>query len=374
MGWGDYGSTEVMQLLEDDIVTPGESGGQKTVTLQKAGYVKKMRMRASAVYVQTASTAAPSKSVRGPLGAFINRIRVVAGGKQPLVDLLGRQAQDYNEVQNRDGSMLANPTFDSVSNVSAGKALLDYTTPGTGAQTYTVNFPFEIGFAIPVFVQGVANELGLFLLQQDAFSVGIEVLFNAVYKATADRDALYSGGTAVAGSTTIASTKLAIERELYALPQSDENRPDEAWAHTVLGYDQAITGKKAKVNMPQTGLILRFIGRVEDANGDPVDWDDIVSVDVKYGAMTTPISRPGWALATEYVQDYGRFPPKGVFVLDFYKWGLDTMKLLKDSDSLANFTVTVNLSTTSTGTLLYTLDTLIQVLNVQSIRASGARR
>jgi hypothetical protein len=371
MGWGDYGTTEVMQLQEDDVQTPGESGGLKTITLQKAGYVKKMRMRALAKYVQTAATAAPSKSVYGPLGAFVKRIRVTAGGKQPLVDLSGRQAQDYNEVQNRDGSILANPAFDTPSNVTAGKSLISYTTPGTGAQTYTVEFPFEVGFAIPVFVQGVANELGLFLLQQDAFSVGVEVDFNPVYKSTSDRNALYSGGTGVTGSTTLADTKIQIERELYALPARREDRPDEAWAHQIIGYDEPIASKKAKFKVPQVGLVLRAVCRVEDSNGDPVDWDDIVAVEVKYGAMTTPIRRSGWALTAEFVQDYGRYQPKGVFVLDFYKWGLDTLKLLKDSDNLANFSISIEMSATSTGTLFIALDTLLQVLNVQSIRAAG---
>jgi hypothetical protein len=71
-------------------------------------------------------------------------------------------------------------------------------------------------------------------------------------------------------------------------------------------------------------------------------------------------------MAQEYLQDYGRMPPKGVVVNDFYKWGLETLKLAKDTESLANFRIEGEFSSTSSGKALIIADTLQRVLRQQN--------
>lgn len=362
--WGDPGVTEQQLILEDAIYVPSASqGGTKTVTLQRAGYLRKLRFWAEAKIDQTAATAAPSKTPYGPFAGFVSKLRIEAAGRLPLAVLSGLGATVYNEIQNRDGSVLAVPAFNSEHNMSAATPLVVYTAPGTGAQTYYAKMPLEFAFSLPVFVKGIARELGLWLLQDRSVDLGVEVTFNPPIDASAaNKDRLYSGGTDLAATYDTAASKINIERELYAVPAAPSARPPEEWAHQVTEYEEAISGNKFRFDIPAAGLVLRAVIIILDGSGDLVEYTDIDNVSVIYGTNTTPIRRPGWAMVQEYLQDYGRMPPKGVVVSDFYKWGLDTLKLAKDSESLANFRIEGTMSSTSSGKALIILDTLQRVL------------
>lgn len=360
--WGDPGVTEQQMILEDSIMCPGQSGGVKTQTLQRAGYLKKLRIMAEAEVEQTVATAAPAISPYGPFAGLIRRIRIEAAGRQPLFVTSGLGATIYNEIQNKDGSVLATPAFGATFGVVAATPLVEYTAPGTGAQSYVIKFPLEFAFSLPVFVRGIAQELGLWLLQDRSVDLGVEVEFNPSVDPVSNFDRLYSGEGDLAATYTLANTLLRIERELYAVPADEKDRPPEMWAHQVAEYEEAISGKKFRFDIPAAGLILRAVIIILDSNGAFVEYTDISSISIIYGTNTTPIRRPGWAMVQEYLQDYGRYPPKGVVVNDMYKWGMDTLKLAKDSEALANFRIEGTFSTTTTGTAIILLDTLQRVL------------
>ena len=73
--WGDPGVTEQQMILEDSIICPGQSGGVKTQTLQRAGYLKKLRIMAEAEIEQTVATNAPAIS---PYGGFAGLVRLAS--------------------------------------------------------------------------------------------------------------------------------------------------------------------------------------------------------------------------------------------------------------------------------------------------------
>ena len=362
MSWNDPNVSEQQLILESPIPHPGDNGGLKTLSLQRAGYLKRLRMYHTLVFVQSAGTGAPAKSAWGPFGSSIKKIRVEANGKVPLYSVSGLGAQIYNEIENRDGSMLAQPAYEAANNVTAALTLLSYTTPTTGAVTYTLKYAIEFLFSLPVFVKGLATELGLWLLQEQSVDVGIELDHNKPYNAAAAVDSPYSAGTAVAGTTTLATSFTAVERELYGVPGAKEDRPDESFAHQVIEYEQAILGKFARFDIPSSGLVLRAILILLDSANAFVEYTDIDNIAVVYGSNITPILRPGWSMVQEFVQDYGRYPPKGVVALDFYKWGLDTVRLVKNSEALANFRLEVRMLATASGTVKILLDTLVPVL------------
>lgn len=362
MPWNDPNVTEQIITLENYIAHPGDAGGLKSLSLQRAGYLKNLRFWLNVVFGQTAGTGAPSKSAWGPLGAALQRIRVEANGKVPLYSLTGMGAEIYNEVENRDGSVAAPTVYDAVNNLTAGASLVSYTTPGTGAQTYTVKYPFELRMSVPVFIRGLATELGLWLLQDQSVDINLDAQFYPPYAAAATPFALYSGGTAVTGTTTLASSALFIERELYGVPAQRADRPDESFAHQVIEYTAILGGKFARFDIPASGLVLRAIMYVLDGSNNFVEWTDVDQVSVVYGSNVTPIQRTGWGMITEFLTDYNRYPFKGVFALDFYKWGLDTVRLVKNSEVLANFRIEVRMLTTATGTVNIILDTLVPVV------------
>lgn len=359
--WGDPGVTEQLLVLEDAIAIPSTTGGVVTRTLQRAGYLRKLRMYLDAKLAQTAATGAPTITTYGPLAGMIRRIRIEAAGRQPLYVLSGLGATIYNEVQNRDGSVLAVPAFGTYGIVAAAP-LVVFTAAGTGAQTLYCKFPLEYAFSLPVFVRGVAEELGLWLLQDRSVDLSVEVEWNNPFSVAASKDAAYSDDADIAGTAVVAETHLRIERELYSVPQEEGARPNETWAHQVIEYEEAIAGKKFRFNIPSAGLLLRAVICVLDSSDDVVEYTDLSALSIVYGTNTTPIRRAGWSMAQEYLQDYGRYPPKGTVVLDFYKWGLDTLKLAKDSEALANFRIEGEFAATTTGKVIIILDTLQRVL------------
>lgn len=372
MPWGDPGVTERQLIQETAIVMPGQGGGRATGILQRAGFLERLRLQAQAEFGQTAASGAPSRSVKGSLGSYISRITLRASGLLPLYDASGLMTQIYNEVQNRDGSVLAPPAFVASPNgagLSAAATLLQYDAPGTGTQTYTVKYPFEIQMAVPLIVGGQKVEWGLWLLQNQTVDLSLEINYNALSSTTAGPDYLYSGGTGLTGSANLANCKVDIERSLYTVPQNEKDYPDIGWVHQMVEYTQPFTGNFSRFDVPKAGILLRAVVYTEDtsANGAvPVEASDISSLSWIYGANASPIVRPGKFLVQEYLQDYGRYSPKGAVVLDFYKWGGDALKLVKDTQALANLRIETNFSTQSAGTQRILLDRMVPIARLMS--------
>ncbi len=367
MPWGDPGVTERQLIQETAIVMPGQGGGRATGVLQRAGFLERLRLQGQAEFSQTAATTAPARSVKGSLGSYVSRFTLRASGLLPLYDVSGLMTQVYNEVQNRDGSVLAAPAFIASPNgagLVAAATLLEYDAPATGVNTYTMKYPFEIQMAVPLIVGGQKVEWGLWLLQNQTVDLALEINFNALSSTTAGPDNLYSGGVALAGSANLANCKFDIERSLYTVPAQEKDYPDIGWVHQIVEYTQPFTGGFSRFDVPKAGILLRAVVYTEDtaANGAvPVETSDISQLAWIYGANASPIMRPGKFMVQEYLQDYGRYSPKGVAVLDFYKWGGDALKLVKDTQALANLRIESTFTTQTAGTQRILLDRMVPV-------------
>jgi hypothetical protein len=359
--WGDPGVSELMQIQETRLNMPAVNGGQITRTLQRAGLLKRLRMISNAQVNVSAFTSAPTKSVYGPLGAFITRIRVEANGQIPLIDLSGIGATMYNEIQNRDGSILATPPYLGATshNVAGSLSVVNYDAVGATG-TFNATFPFEFQFALPVNISGQLSELGLWLLQNQAIDLGVTVLFNDPAPGAAANNAVWGGGTNTKVGV-VAGSYLDIERELYTIPNDPKNYPNLQWAHQVIEFDSPWTGSFSRFSLPRAGLLLRAVILNLDSSGLPVENTDIANLKWVYGSNDTPISRPGLMLNNEFICDYNRFPPKGVSVLDFYKWGEQGLKFVKSTEDLANLRIETTFTATTTGTQKVILDRLIPV-------------
>lgn len=355
--WGDPGVTELLQLKENSIRVPALGGGQQSVTMSRAGFLKKLRFYMKSVVNVSAYTSGSQKSPYGPLAA-INNIAVKANGQIDLINLSGYGAAIYNEIQNRDGSVLSRPLNISELNVADSLKLAQYDAISATGLKYGL-FPFEFNFALPVNIRGQMQEIGLWMLQNQAIDVSVNVSFNPLYSAVASNDAVWSGGTLTAALDT--SSELQIERELYDVPSDPKNFPRLDWAHQVIEYTSTFTGGFARFNIPRSGLLLRVIVINQDGSNNPVEYSDVTSLSWIYGANRTPISRTGADITAEYLQDYNRQPPKGVQVLDFYKWGEQGLKLVKDTDTLANLRLETKFGSTSSGTQRIILDRLYPV-------------
>ena len=361
--WGDPGVTELLQIQETSINLPAATGGAQTRTLQRSGFLKRLRFQNQSQTVFSGTLGTHNKSAYGPLGGAINNIKVVANGQIPLVDLSGLGMTIYNEIQNRDGGTLARPAF------TAGLGILESAAPtqydAAAVATCTAIFPFEIQFALPVNIKGQITELGLWLLQNQSIDVGVQVAFNPISSATATNDAVWNGSATVVSTPNLANNFLNIERELYAIPNDPNTYPNLAWAHQVVEYVVPFTGNFSRFAIPRAGMLLRAIVHTLDTSNAAVEATDISALKWIYGSNETPISRPGWALNLEYFQDYGRSPVKGCTVLDFYKWGDNGLKLVKDTESLANLRLETSYTATAAGTQRIILDRLIPVLTTR---------
>jgi hypothetical protein len=366
MAWGDPGVTERQLILETPIADPTQSGGQTTGTLQRAGFLERLRFNLTAQFDQSAGTGAPVKSVKSVLGSVIDRITLQANGMLPLIDLSGLMAMIYNEITNRDGSPLAPVAYQADMNISAAAALAAYPAGATGVVSYIAKHPFEFQLAIPLMVNQQKVEWGLWLLQNQTVDLGLQVRFNALFNAAASVDALYSGGTGVVGTTSLANTKLDIERSLYTVPAKADDYPDINWAHQIIEFTQPIVSNYARFDVPKAGILLRALLYTEDANGLPVEYTDIKNVSWVYGANAAPIVRTGAFLTNEFVHDYDRYPPKGVAVLDFYKWGGDGLKLVKSTQDLANLRIETNYTATASGKQRIVLDRMVPIAKMAS--------
>lgn len=366
MPWGDPGVTERQLVLETPVSTPGQSGGRVTQILQRAGFLERLRFNLTAEFDQTAATGAPSKSAKGVLGSVIDRIILQANGMLPLVDLSGLMAMMYNEITNRDGSPLAPVTYQSDMNISGAAVLAAYPAPATGATNYIAKQPFEFQMAVPLTVNQQKVEWGLWLLQNQTVDLALQVSWNALSNASASIDALYSGGTGLTGTANLANTKLDIERSLYTVPAKSSDYPDINWAHQIIEFTQPIVSNFARFDIPKAGILLRALIYTEDSSGNPVEYTDIKDMSWVYGANASPIKRTGAFLTHEFLHDYDRYPPKGLAVLDFYKWGGDGLKLVKSTQDLANLRLETNYTSTSTGKQRIVLDRMVPIARMTS--------
>lgn len=363
MSWGDPGVTEQLQLAEQAIPIPQTAPASVTRTLQRAGLMKRLRFLSTAQLDVSAFTTGPAKSPYGPL-AHISNIQVTANGQIPLVNLSGLGALVYDEVQNRDGSVLTRPLDISELNVTDSLKLAQFdAVSATG--NFFAKYPFEFQFALPVNLAGVFSELGLWLLQNQAIDVGINISFNPFYSSTASTfSSLWSGGTGITSTQDIAS-QVEVERELYNIPNDPKDFPNLAWAHQVIEYTSTFTSNFSRFSIPRSGLLLRAIIINLDSSGNLVEYSDVSNLSWIYGANETPVLRSGKWLVHEYLHDYNRQPPKGVLVLDFYKWGDQGLKLVKDTEVLANLRLESTFATTATGSQKIILDRLYPVMTAR---------
>lgn len=358
--WGDPLVSEVMQLAETAIQYPSASGGLATRTLSRAGFLNRLRFQLTDVLSVSAYTSGSQKSAYGVIGSTINRFRVNANGNIPLVDVSGNGLTMINDICNRDGSSLAPVAYDTTNdNVTAALSLKQYDAiSSTG--TKTAKAPFEIPFGLPVTIKQQMMEYGLWLLQNQGLDVTIEVNFNALYSAAASINSPWSGGTLTATADT-SNSKLEIERELYSIPADDQQYPDLTWAHQFIELSAPIAGNQAIFNMPRAGWLLRAMVMTLDSSGNPVEYTDLASQKFIYGAAENPIFRKGSFMCQEFLQDYGHYPPKGVTVLDFYKFGWGGFKFAKNTEDLANLRIESNYTSTTTGTQLIVLERLVPI-------------
>jgi hypothetical protein len=360
--WGSPGITEQLEIQETPIAMPTATGGPVARPLQRAGFLRKLRFWSQAHLNVTAYTSAPTRSVWGPLGAYINNINVKANGQIDLVNLSGLSATVYDEVQNRDGSILSTPASLAAHNMLASTSLLKYDAVGATGDFYAY-YPFEFQHAIPFSLSGQMTELGMWLLQNQAIDLAVNINFNAPYVqgGAAGNNVLWGGGTLTA-TTVLADDKVLVERELYSIPNDPGSYPNLAWAHQVIEFQNPWTGSQSIFAIQRAGLMLRVVVICLDSSGIPFDISsEVTSFKWVYGSNETPIDRPGWAYCHEFVHDYNRLPQAGVMVLDFYKWGFDGLKLVKSTEDLANLRIQATFASKTTGTMLVILDRLIPV-------------
>jgi len=360
--WGDPGVTEQLNIQEAAIPYPGAAGGPATRTLQRAGLLKRLRFWARArLNVTVHAGGAETPSALGPLGGYINNISIKANGQIDLINLSGFGAAVYNEVQNRDGSVMAAAPQLALNSVPGSADLVVYDTIGAAATgDFNAAYPFEFQFALPFNVSRRVEELGLWLLQNQSIDVGITINFNVLQQTAATPNAIWSG-VVLTGTPTLANCMVDIERELYNIPNVPEQYPNLMWAHQVIEFVQPWTGNFSRFPIPRAGLLLRAIMIHQDSAGAAIENTEITSLKYVYGSNETPIDRPGWVYNHEYQMDYGRKSPKGVCVLDFYKFGDNGLKLVKSTEDLANLRLETTFGTTAAGTQRIILDRLIPV-------------
>lgn len=360
--WGDPGVTEQLNIQETAIQMPSAAGGPVTRTLQRAGLLKRLRFWANAhLNVTVHAGGAETSSALGPLGGYLNNISIKANGQIDLVNLSGFGAAVYNEVQNRDGSVMAAAPQLALNAVPGSADLVAFDTIGAAAVgDFYAKYPFEFQFALPVNISRRMEELGLWLLQNQSIDVGITLNFNPLHSTTATPNALWSG-VVLTGTPTLADCNIYIERELYNIPNDPRQYPNLMWAHQVIEFVQPWTGNFSRFSIPRAGLLLRAVAIHQDSAGAAIENTEISSLKYVYGSNETPIDRPGWAWNHEYQMDYGRKAPKGVVVLDFFKFGDNGLKLVKSTEDLANLRLETTFGTTAIGTQRIILDRLIPV-------------
>jgi hypothetical protein len=236
-----------------------------------------------------------------------------------------------------------------------------YETVGATGDFYA-RFPFEYQLGIPLNMNGIQTEVGLWLLQNQAIDLGLSITFNDPIAAAAANNVLWGGGTNTKAGVP-AGSFVSVERELYTIPNDVRNYPNLKWAHQVVEFDAPFTGNFSRFPIPRSGLLLRAVVINLDTSGNAIENTDVSALKFVYGSNDVPINRPGDKLNAEFLMDYNRYPPKGVSVLDFYKWGENGLKFVRDTESLANLRLETTFTATAAGTQKIILDRLIPVGN-----------
>ncbi len=377
--WHLPGVSELNQLQETVQNIPAGGGSANVVSVQQAGFINKLRGYLQAQVAQSAGTGAPAKSALGPVGGSIKRIQVMVAGRKPFFQLSGWGLAVYNEIANPDGSVMAPPAYLAGANdiaVTEAAHLTEHTAGGTAAQTYNVRGPFELQFGLPVWMAQLIpmgkdyipietkEAVGLWYLQERKTALTIDTEFYPSTVASGPY-APYNAGTGVVATWSASINQLRWERELYDVPPDIEAWPDQNFIHQVVEYDAAIAGGRWNFAIPQVGSLMRAIFIIRDTNNAMVEWTDLSELALTYGAADKPIARPGWALTHEFFEDYHRYPPKGVVVLDFYKAGREAARLALDTDRIANLAFQGTQAATTTGNVQVILESLVpQVIEV----------
>lgn len=369
--WYDPGVTEQNVIPETPIVEPAVAGVAPVVPIQKAGFIRMFRFYLKEIINQSAATGAPSKSVYGTLGSRLQRISILAAGRKPFLGVSGLGLEVLSEVENPYGSVFAAPTYDNTLGLVGAKAVTEYTAPGTGAQTYNVRHAVEYPMSLPVWLTNVIKrgdlkipamtleDVGLWYLQERKTQMTVESSWYApVNAAAASNTAAYSGGTGLV-ATLDPSSRMFIERDLFTVPQDMRAFPNQTYVHVVNEYEPSIAAKMCNYPIAQVGALLRAIGIMLDSSGNPIEWDDLQQLTWSFGTSDTPINRAGYFLTDEFVHDNGRYPPKGVVVLDFWKAGNYASKLARNTDQVANLSLNALFGSTTTGTIKWLLESLV---------------
>ena len=369
MSWYDAGVTE-QNLLPEGPITPIDGGHATPLVVQQAGFIRKIRGFMDVQIDQSAATAAPTISDYGPLGSFLKRIQVLAAGRKPFFSMSGYGLTIYNEVCNPDASVFAVPAIAAGFGLDDGASLVTYTAPGTGAQTYHIEQPFELPFSIPIWLTNVIRrgdvqipamvleEVGLWYLQERKTQLTIETEWYGVDSVAATPKAPYCDDADLV-ATLNSGSRLYLERELLSVPRRRQDWPSQAWVHQVIEHSADIAGKQAIFPVPQVGALLRAIIISLDSDGAPVEWTDVDKLSWEFGASDKPIERHGRHLVQDYITDYDRQPPKGVVVLDFWKAGRYANQLARNTDLIANLKITTDYTATTTGKQLIILESLV---------------
>jgi len=370
--WHLPGVTELNQLVEDSILIQPAGGAGNIVAVQEAGFINKLNGYLEAQVLQTVAAVAPAKSIYGPLGGTLRRLQVSVAGRKPFFDLSGLGLAYYNEVANPDASVMAPPAFLAAANeevIVEGTHLTAHTAGAAGVQTYNLRRPFELNFGIPVWMTRLLamgkdyipvmseEEVGLWYLQERKTKLNIEADFYPSSVAAGPLAPYFGAGVTSTYSPTV--NHLRFERELFSVPPDTDAWPDQGYVHQVIEYTTPIAGNTFDFPIPQVGSLLRAMFIPLDANGLQVQWTDLTHLRMRYGASDTPIDRPGWALVSDYEHDYGRYPPTGLVVLDFYKEGLRAARLARDTDRVANLAFQGDFTATATGQVRIILESLV---------------
>lgn len=376
------GATELNQLVDDSTYIPAGGGLGSVVTIQQAGFLKKLRGWLDSDVLQTVSTLAALKSTWGPLGGSLERIRATVHGRKPFFDLSGLGLQVYNEVNNPDGSVFAPHANMTVAllpadvNMAESTHLTSHTFGVVDVATYVVNCPFELPFGMPVWMTRLIKlgsdyipvqaeeEVGLWHLQDQQTRMEIATNFFPAGIATAtDPQAPYNSADIVATWSPI-ENRIRWERELYSVPSSMDELPDQSFIHQVIEYNQPIVNSAFRFPIPQVGSLLRaiFIFHDNEVGHCLVDWAATMptaTIALTYGASDRPIVRPMWAMVSDWLHDYNRYPPHGAVVFDFYKAGREAARLARDTDRIANLAFEGVTTGLVTGTCRIILESLV---------------
>ena len=372
--WNLPGYTEINQLQDTVTTLPPAGGAGNTVTVQQAGFVNKLRGWIDADMTTTVG-AAIVKSTWGLPGGIIKRLQVLVAGRKPFFSMSGLGLGFYNEVNNPDGSVFAPPPYLAGAGdvVIAESTHLTNHTAGGGIGTFVLWSPFELLFGLPVWMTRLIKlgddyipvsceeEVGLWYLQERKTSLTIQAEFHPPVSVVAgDPESPYSQVGAV--GLYDAGSVINWERELFSVPPDITAWPDQGYVHQVIEYEAAIIGSTFSFPVPQVGALLRAIFIFHDNTDAKAlqQWTNVENIWMSYGASDRPIDRPAWTLVNDYLHDYGRYPPSGVLVLDFYKAGRRAARLARDTDEVSNLVLGGNtVAGFAAGTVKIILESLV---------------